>query len=128
LGEVKDTATQTVGIQNFVGDFSQSQLDQIQFSGVAGVTTFADLSFDTTTTPGSTIIQAGADQVTVVGFTGTLTTNDISVGSAAQANTNLLVNYMASTTTSSSTDSSATAGVDTSTSTTSTPTLTQPAA
>jgi hypothetical protein len=52
----KDIATQTVGTQNFVEDFSQSQHDQIQFNGVAGVTSFASLGFDTTTNPGSTII------------------------------------------------------------------------
>lgn len=69
-------AGQTVGIFNFVEDFSQTQHDVIEFSGVAGVTSFANLSFDTTTDPGSTIIHAGADQVTLVGFTGTLTAHD----------------------------------------------------
>src|SRR5262249_8209325 len=61
-------AGQTVGTNNFVGDFSQLQHDLIEFSGVAGVNSFADLSFDTVTDPGSTIIHAGSDQVTLVGF------------------------------------------------------------
>jgi hypothetical protein len=69
-------AGQTVGTQNFVEDFSQTQQDHIEFSGVAGVRKFADLSFDTTTNPGSTIIHAGADEVTLVGFTGALTAKD----------------------------------------------------
>lgn len=68
---------QTVGTHNYVEDFSQSQHDVIEFSGVAGVTSFANLSLDTTTTPGSTIIHAGADQVTLAGFTGTLTAHDV---------------------------------------------------
>jgi hypothetical protein len=72
----KDTATQTVGTQNSIHDFIQSQHDLIEFAGVAGVKSFANLSFDTTTTPGSTIIHAGADAVTLVGFTGTLTAHD----------------------------------------------------
>jgi hypothetical protein len=67
---------QTVGINNFVEDFSQSQHDLIEFSSVAGVTSFASLTFDTTIQPGSTIIHAGADQVTLLGFTGTLTAHD----------------------------------------------------
>jgi hypothetical protein len=67
---------QTVGTFNFVEDFSQSQHDLIEFSHVAGVKSFADLSFDTATAPGSTIIHAGADEVTLVGFTGTLTAHD----------------------------------------------------
>src|SRR5262249_26354947 len=66
----KDTATQTVGTQNFIHDFIQSQHDVIEFSGVAGVHSFADLKIT-----GGTI-QAGADQVTLVGFTGTLTAHD----------------------------------------------------
>jgi hypothetical protein len=72
----KDTATQTVGTQNSIHDFLQSQHDLIEFAGVAGVTGFGNLTFDKTTTPGSTIIDAGADHVTLVGFTGTLTAND----------------------------------------------------
>ena len=72
----KDTATQTVGTQNSIHDFIQTQHDLIEFAGVAGVTGFGNLTFDTTTTPGSTIIHAGADVVTLVGFTGTLTAHD----------------------------------------------------
>ena len=72
----KDTATQTVGTQNSIHDFIQSQHDLIEFAGVAGVTGFGNLTFDKTTTPGSTIIHAGADVVTLVGFTGTLTAHD----------------------------------------------------
>jgi hypothetical protein len=67
---------QTVGINNFVEDFSQNQHDLIELRSVAGVTSFANLSFDTTTDPGSTIIHAGADQIELVGFTGTLTAHD----------------------------------------------------
>jgi len=66
----------TVGTKNYIEDFSQHQHDSILFSGVAGVTGFSNLSFDTTTTPGSTIIHAGADQVTLVHFTGALTSAD----------------------------------------------------
>ena len=64
----------TGGINNFVEDLCQAQHDVIEFIGVAGVTSFADFTFDTRTVPGSgpcTIIHAGADQVTLVGFTGT---------------------------------------------------------
>jgi hypothetical protein len=57
-------------------DFSQTQHDLIVFDGVLGVTSFTDLNFDTTSDPGSTIIHAGADQVTLVGFTGMLTAED----------------------------------------------------
>src|SRR5262249_24479521 len=73
----KDTATQTVGTQNFIHDFIQSQHDVIEFIHVAGVTSFNDLlPFDKTTVPGSTIIHVVADVVTLVGFTGTLTAQD----------------------------------------------------
>jgi len=65
-----------VGTQNFVEDFNQTQNDVIEFSGVANVNSFADLKFDTTTDPGSTIIKAGADKVELVGFIGTLTAQD----------------------------------------------------
>jgi hypothetical protein len=71
----RDTATQTVGTLNSIHDFIQSH-DLIEFAGVASVKSFANLSFDTTTTPGSTIIHAGGDAVTLVGFTGTLTAHD----------------------------------------------------
>ena len=69
---------QTVGTQNFIFDFSQSQHDVIEFSGVAGVNSFADIAkhIDQTTVPGNTIINAGTDTVTLVGFTGTLTAHD----------------------------------------------------
>ena len=63
----------TVGIGNEIRDFSQSQHDRIQFSGVAGVSGFGDLTFDTVTVPDSTLIHAGADEALLRGFTGTLT-------------------------------------------------------
>ena len=71
-------AGQTVGTQNFIHDFSQSQHDLIMFVHVAGVTSFNDLLpfFDTASDFGSTIIHAGNDVVTLVGFTGTLTAGD----------------------------------------------------
>lgn len=71
----------TVGTDNLIFDFNQSQHDKIEFIGVANATTFGDLKFDTMTTPGSTIINAGADAVTLVGFTGTLTAHDFLFGS-----------------------------------------------
>ena len=71
-----DNGAMTVGTHNLIMDFSQIQHDKMQFLNVAGVHNFADLHFDTTTTPGSTIIHAGADAVTLVGFTGTLTAHD----------------------------------------------------
>jgi hypothetical protein len=37
---------------------------------------FADLTFDNTTYSGWTVIHAGADAVTLLGFTGTLTAHD----------------------------------------------------
>ena len=55
-------------------------MTKFQFIGVVGATTFHDLIFDTTTTPGSTVIHAGADAVTLVGFTGTLTEHDFLFG------------------------------------------------
>jgi hypothetical protein len=45
-------------------------------SGVTGVSGFDDLDIDVDPTAGNTIINAGADQVTLVGFTGTLTSHD----------------------------------------------------
>jgi hypothetical protein len=39
-------------------------------SGVTGVSGFDDLDIDVDPTAGNTIINAGADQVTLVGFTG----------------------------------------------------------
>ena len=69
---------QTVGTDNTIEDFSQSQHDVIEFIGVAGVHSFADIApyIDQTSVPGSTIIHAGADQVTLANFTGTLTAHD----------------------------------------------------
>ena len=76
----KDDGSLTVGTHNQIFDFSQSQHDTIQFIDVAGVSGFGDLIFDTTTEPGSTVIHAGADQVTLFAFTGTLTANDFWFG------------------------------------------------
>jgi hypothetical protein len=75
-----DSGSMTVGTQNFINDFSLSQHDKIEFIGVVGVSGFANLHFDTFTTPGSTIIHAGGDDVTLVGFTGTLTAQDFLFG------------------------------------------------
>ena len=75
-----DNGSMTVGTDNLIFDFSQSQHDKIQFIGVAGVAVFADLTFDTTTEPGTTIIHAGADAVKLVGFTDTLTEHDFLFG------------------------------------------------
>ena len=72
----RDNGPMTVGTNNRIEDFSQSQHDTIEFSQVAGVTQFRDLVFDTETTPGSTIIRAEDDRVTLVGVTGTLTAHD----------------------------------------------------
>ena len=55
----KDNGVMTVGTNNQIYDFSQSQHDHIQFSGIAGVYGFGNLTFDTKTIPGSTIIHAG---------------------------------------------------------------------
>jgi hypothetical protein len=70
----KDNGSMTVGTHNTIEDFSQSQQDKIQFSGVAGVQSFADLIITQGGT--DTIIAAGADQVTLHNFTNLLTTND----------------------------------------------------
>lgn len=64
----------TVGINNEIEDFSQSQNDKIQFSGVEDVQSFHDLTITRIGT--GTIITAGADQVTLDNFTGTLTAHD----------------------------------------------------
>lgn len=62
------------GANNTIEDFSQSQQDKIEFSGVASVHSFVDL---TITQAGSdTIITAGADQVTLHNFTHLLTAHD----------------------------------------------------
>ena len=71
----------TVGTQNKIYDFSQSQHDKIAFIGVEGVSGFDDPDFRIVPpAPGSgssdTLIIAGSDEVTLVGFTGTLTAHD----------------------------------------------------
>jgi Ca2+-binding RTX toxin-like protein len=60
-----DHCSMTVGTHNTIYDFSQAQGDQIEFSHVAGVTCFSDLSF--AQSGADTIITAGADQVTLSG-------------------------------------------------------------
>jgi hypothetical protein len=70
----RDFGSMTVGTQNTVEDFNQSQQDKIEFSGVAGVQSFADLIIRQVDT--ATVITAGADQVTLHNFTNTLTAND----------------------------------------------------
>lgn len=71
----KDNGLMTVGTQNTIEDFSQSQHDQIVFSNVAGVHSFNDLVI--TQTGPDTVITAGADQVTLHNFSGSLTAHDI---------------------------------------------------
>jgi hypothetical protein len=73
---------QTVGAENYIYDFSQRQHDTIHFVGVAGVTAFSDLWSEASTYNGiaSTIIHAGAEAVTLVGFTGALTASDFWFG------------------------------------------------
>jgi hypothetical protein len=81
-----DHDSMIVGTDNFIIDFSQSQHDKIQFIGVAGVTTFADLTIQIITDPnsplaGSTMIHAGNDDaVVLVDFAGTLTEHDFLFG------------------------------------------------
>ena len=60
----KDTHNGTVGASNFVQDFSQAQNDKIEFTNVAGVTSFADLVITQSGT--DALVTAGADQVTLV--------------------------------------------------------------
>jgi hypothetical protein len=69
-----DDGPMTVGTHNVIHDFSQSQDDQIMFSGVADLQSFDDLTIIQSGT--STIITAGADQVTLENFTNPLTAND----------------------------------------------------
>jgi hypothetical protein len=71
----KDNGLMTVGTQNTIEDFSQSQHDQIVFSNVVGVHSFNDLVITQTGT--DTVITAGADQVTLHNFSGSLTAHDI---------------------------------------------------
>jgi hypothetical protein len=56
----------SVGTQNFIYDFNQSQLDKIEFSGVTGVTSFTNLDIQQSVS--NTVITAGADQVTLVNY------------------------------------------------------------
>src|SRR5262249_47801596 len=72
----KDTATQTVGTNNTIEDFSQAQHDKIEFDGVADVSSINDLVGKITSDGTNTFIQAGADEVTLANFTGTLTAQD----------------------------------------------------
>ena len=65
----KDEGSLTVGTNNTIEDFSHRQGDQIEFSNVAGVGSFADLLF--TQSGANTIITAGADQVTLSGVIAT---------------------------------------------------------
>ena len=74
-----DNGTMTVGINNFIHDFSQAQHDKIKFWDVANVHNFADLHFDRTISGNNTVntvIHAGDDEVTLLGFNGTLTPHD----------------------------------------------------
>jgi Ca2+-binding RTX toxin-like protein len=70
----KDAGSMTVGTNNTIEDFSQRQQDKIEFSGVAGVQSFADLVI--AQSGADTMITAGADQVTLHNFTNPLTAND----------------------------------------------------
>ncbi|MER9019396.1 hypothetical protein [Mesorhizobium sp. M0898] len=70
----KDDVSMTVGTQNTIYDFSQTQDDTIVFSGVEGVQSFDDLTIAQSGT--DTIITAGLDQVTLANFTSPLTTGD----------------------------------------------------
>src|SRR5262249_60586501 len=72
-------AGQTVGTQNFIGDFQQG-LDMIKFIGVAGASSFAELSPHITTDGVSTFIETTNDKVTLLGFHGTMTANDFLFG------------------------------------------------
>jgi hypothetical protein len=70
----KDAGSMTVATQNTIEDFSQSQHDRIEFADVAGVQSFANLVIAHSGT--DTIITAGADQVALHNFTGSLTAHD----------------------------------------------------
>ncbi|MEI8186023.1 MAG: hypothetical protein WCG19_04955 [Chlorobiaceae bacterium] len=69
-----DNGTASVGTQNYIYDFSQAVSDHIEFSHIDGVTRFSDLVI--TQSGGSTIIHAGSDAVTLVGFSGSLQASD----------------------------------------------------
>jgi hypothetical protein len=68
----------TVGTQNTIEDFSQSQHDQIKFIDVAGVQSFNNLVITQSGT--DTVITAGEDQVTLHNFMGSLTEKDFLLG------------------------------------------------
>jgi hypothetical protein len=70
----EDNGQMTVGTHNTIEDFSQSQHDKIEFSGVASVQSFMDLIITYSGT--NAIITAGADQVTLANFTNSLTASD----------------------------------------------------
>jgi len=70
----KDDGPMTVGTHNTIQDFSQIQDDKIVFDGVVGVQSFDDLIITQSGT--STVVTAGADQVTLENFTSSLTAND----------------------------------------------------
>ncbi len=70
----RDNGTARVGAKNYINDFSQGVSDHIEFRHVAGVTAFSDLVI--TQSGGNTIIHAGSDAVTLVGFSGTLHASD----------------------------------------------------
>jgi Ca2+-binding RTX toxin-like protein len=88
IGRPNDTLTGGAGSDTFVfnpgsgketvTDFNQSQHDVIEFAGVfAGgthITSIGQLVINQS--GGNTVIHAGADAVTLVGFTGTLTAHD----------------------------------------------------
>jgi hypothetical protein len=68
----------TVGTDNHIHDFSQSQHDIIGFIGVAGVNGFDDIADQISYDPSAqtATIHAGADTVVLDHFTGTLTAQD----------------------------------------------------
>jgi hypothetical protein len=70
----RDGGLMTVGTQNTIEDFSQRQHDQIKFIDVADVQSFSDLVITQSGT--DTVIAAGADQVTLHNFLGSLTERD----------------------------------------------------
>ncbi|MEK9282101.1 MULTISPECIES: hypothetical protein [unclassified Bradyrhizobium] len=70
----KDSGSMTVGTHNTIEDFSQAQQDKIEFAGVTGVQSFANLVVAQSGT--DTVITAGADQITLHNFSSALTAND----------------------------------------------------
>ncbi len=67
-----------VGTQNTIHDFSQSQHDKIEFSQVAGVSSFADLNIAYAAGTATISNPSGTDQVTLTNFAGRLTAADFS--------------------------------------------------